>query len=91
MEGSRETMCARCAHLQVCMHKDQFLTAQQVVDDLEFSLGLNEKGEVSMIKLRNIPWIRPTNLVCNNFLENRLLTRATEHITNGQQIFIKKE
>lgn len=91
MDGSRETMCARCAHLQVCMNKEQFLTAQQAVDDLEVIFGTTKDNAVAMIKLRSIPWIKPTNLVCNNFLENRLLTRVSEAMENSQQIFIKRE
>lgn len=71
MSECKETMCSRCAHLQVCMNKELYLRAQEAVDDHDVYLGSNEKGDVSIIKLRNISWIKATNLVCINFLERR--------------------
>lgn len=66
MNDQRKTICSRCAHLQVCRFAEKLKIAQKAVDELEVSFEDHQS-----IKLRDLVWIRTTDLICNNFLEDR--------------------
>ncbi len=60
--GVKETLCSHCGHLQVCSLKEQFLKAQNAVN--EVTVGLGDRG----IKyLRDFDWIKPVTLECVHF------------------------
>ena len=67
MFGVKETCCTRCSHKDVCQYKEEYLAAQAAVD--EVSVNLPSKGDkpVKSIRLRDIPWIEPTELKCRYF------------------------
>jgi hypothetical protein len=67
MFGVKETCCTKCGHRDVCQYKEEYLAAQAAVD--EVSVNLPSKGDkpVKSIRLRDIPWIEPTELKCRYF------------------------
>lgn len=62
-----ETMCTTCMHQDVCSLKGKFLDAQKAVDGLivydELPTGL-----LGQVKLRDIGFIKPVELVCIHFI-----------------------
>lgn len=68
--GSKETACTTCIHREVCALKNDFLEAQRQVD--EVNICKEEKdGAHSVIKLCNIPFIKPVNLECKYYIHDR--------------------
>lgn len=67
--GVKETMCTRCAHRTVCKNTETFLAAQKEVDKVTIT------RESTVWDLSDIPWIRPVELVCKNYMENRTNTK----------------
>ena len=65
--GVKETLCTRCMHRPVCIHKDIYLCATEAVDNVTVSLPSNG-AEKCTIELRNIPWIKPVELSCVNYI-----------------------
>lgn len=63
--GVQETLCTRCSHREVCSLKGQFLEAVKSANDITVSCG-----EKSIIRLRDIPWIKPIELVCTHYRED---------------------
>lgn len=68
MSGSKEAMCAKCAHLSVCKYKEDFLCAQEAIDQAIVPLPPKDDKN-RMINLRDIHWIAPVQLKCNYFYE----------------------
>lgn len=62
MGGCNETACTNCAHLKVCKFKEEFLKAQDAVNDVMVHLGDNR-----MIRLRDIKWIPAVILRCEYY------------------------
>lgn len=60
--GCKETQCTHCIHREVCSKKEDFLKAQEAVDNT--FIGLGDKGG---IYLRDIIWIHPVDLSCAHF------------------------
>lgn len=68
--GCEEILCTHCDHFQVCSFKEQFLKAQNVVN--EITVGIGDRG----IKyLRDFDWIKPVKLECVHFAEKRSALR----------------
>lgn len=67
MFGVKETCCTRCAHREVCQYKEEFLAAQNAVDEVSVHLPVKDEHTVKSILLRNISWIEPTELRCKYF------------------------
>ena len=67
----KESLCTRCAHLSVCSYRDKYLKLQEQINNLEISM-IESDGATRFTKLQNIPWIRPVELSCIYFMENRL-------------------
>lgn len=65
LKGSQ---CDNCAHQKVCSLTEEFLNAQQAVNNVHVSLG-----ERSMKNLRDFDWIKPVSLECIHFMEKRSL------------------
>ena len=64
--GCKETLCSHCGHLQVCSLKEQFIAAQEAVDNVQVSLG-----DHTMKDLRSFDWIKPVMLECIHFTKRR--------------------
>ena len=62
MIGCTETLCASCDHRDVCKLRDEFLKAQQTVDDVTVSLG-----DHKLKRLRDFDYINPVNLQCKHW------------------------
>ena len=66
-ECCKETMCTTCIHQDVCSLKGKFLDAQKAVDGLivydELPTGL-----LGQVKLRDIGFIKPVELVCIHYV-----------------------
>lgn len=69
MYGVKETCCTKCAHKDVCQYKDEFLAAQQAVDEVTVHLPTKEENTARMIRLRDISWIDPVELKCSHFYQ----------------------
>lgn len=70
----KETMCTRCAHLPVCKYRDQFLDAQKAANNITLYGTSTEDGNTTITKLRDVPWIKPIDLVCTYFLKSETPT-----------------
>ena len=66
-ECTKATQCTRCIHRGVCSFTEDFLTAQQAVDNLDVTLK-DKLGRVRSIYLRNIEWIKAVDLECMYFM-----------------------
>ena len=74
--SSKETLCGTCQHLKVCALKQQFLNAQQAVDNVSVTIDNRcADGRVSMKYLRDFDWIKPVSLGCVHFLKDIPSTR----------------
>lgn len=62
--GVKETLCTRCFHREICSLKEQFLAAQNAVDNVFVSLG-----DHSSIKLGDIQSIKPVELMCKHYIK----------------------
>lgn len=69
--GSKETLCSHCEHLQVCSLKAEFIAAQQAVDNVCVNLG-----DRKMKNLRDFDWIKAVNLECVHFISKRSTIRG---------------
>lgn len=79
--GCEETLCTHCDHFQVCSFKEQFLKAQNAVN--EITVGVGDRG----IKyLRDFDWIKPVKLECAHFTEKRSVPR--DILTDNQALRI---
>lgn len=65
--GSEETICSRCAHLDVCKYKEELLNAQETVNNITISRDRDKEDGIRLIKLRDIPWIKRVRLECIYF------------------------
>lgn len=66
----KESLCTRCAHLSVCSYRDKYLNLQEKIDNLEITM-IESDGATRYTKLQNILWIKPVELSCIYFMENR--------------------
>lgn len=78
----KESLCTRCAHLSVCSYRDKYLNLQEQINNLEISM-IESDGETYFTKLQHIPWIRPVELSCIYFMENRLELLRNYFTTSG--------
>lgn len=67
MVGLRETLCTHCSHREVCSFKDKFLRAMEAVNEITVNCPTKEDNAVSFIKLCDIPWIKPVELICQHY------------------------
>ena len=63
MNGSNETLCSTCEHINVCKHKDQYLAAQS-----QINMTYVSAGDKATIRIYDIPWIRNITLDCINYM-----------------------
>ena len=70
MNGSNETLCSSCEHLNVCKHKEQYLAAQS-----EINLTYVPAGNEAMIRIADIPWIRNITLDCINYMRQMTMRK----------------
>ena len=79
MTGSKECLCASCAHLHVCSLKEMFLNAQTAVDNCtmsEATITDDGKPAAKMTYIRNIEFIGPIQLKCKHYMKrNEVATR----------------
>lgn len=62
------TSCAECTHKEVCSLKEQFTAAQTAVNQVTVSLPAEpDSNRHELIRLRDIKWIKPVDLVCIHF------------------------
>ncbi len=67
-EPKNGTLCADCAHKEVCSLKEQFKMAQTAVDQVTVSLPAEpDSNKQGFIYLRDIKWIKPVDLCCIHF------------------------
>lgn len=52
-EGSRETLCSRCVHCEVCAHKATYLEATTRMNDAFFNAIRQEYSGVDFLKFRD--------------------------------------
>lgn len=71
MGGVKETMCTRCAHCEVCALKNNFLAAQEAVDNTTVYLD-SDDGKVRMMKIHDMPFIKPVNLECKYYMAQQM-------------------
>ena len=86
MIGLRETSCTRCSHREVCSFKDEFLRALEAVNEVTVNRPAKEENNVSFIKLCDIPWIKPVELICQHYQKcqpvNRNLSKEDSRESN---------
>lgn len=70
MNGSNETLCSSCEHLNVCKHKEQYLAAQS-----QINLTYVSAGNEAMIRISDIPWIRNITLDCINYMRQMTMRK----------------
>lgn len=79
MTGSKETLCASCAHFHVCSLKETFLKAQVAVDNCimsEETITDDGKPATKMTYIQNIEFIGPIQLKCKHYMKrNEVTTR----------------
>lgn len=73
--GVRETLCTSCSHKEVCSFKDEFLSAIKAIDEVLVGLPSKDPNVGCMIKLRDITWIKPAELMCIHYNKNISTTR----------------
>lgn len=66
-ECCKETMCTTCIHQDICSVKKKFLDAQKAVDGLIVYDEL-PTGPLGQVKLRDIGFIKPVELVCIHYI-----------------------
>ena len=66
-ECCKETMCTTCVHQDICSVKEKFLDAQKAVDGLVIYDKLPD-GKLGQVKLRDIGFIKPVELVCIHYV-----------------------
>ena len=66
-ECCKETMCTTCIHQGICSVKKKFLDAQKAVDGLIVYDEL-PTGPLGQVKLRDIGFIKPVELVCIHYI-----------------------
>ena len=66
-ECCKETMCTTCVHQDICSVKEKFLDAQKAVDGLVIYDKLPD-GKLGHVKLRDIGFIKPVELVCIHYI-----------------------
>ena len=64
----KETICTGCAHREICSLKEEFLNAQEAVDNAIVSRKSGTSDKICMIDLRNITFIEPVKLVCKHYI-----------------------
>lgn len=74
MTGTKETLCTRCIHREVCSLKIEFLEAQKTVDDVYISRPCDDGKKVGMIHLRDIKYIKPVELMCVHYEKKKEVT-----------------
>ena len=67
----REPLCTRCSHREVCIFKDEFLRALEAVNEVRVDRPTKEKNAISFIKICDIPWIKPVELICEHYREKQ--------------------
>lgn len=65
--GVKETQCACCSHREVCSLKQEFLAAQEAIDEAVLHRERKDYGPVSMIRIRDIKYIEPVELRCKHY------------------------
>lgn len=63
----RETPCTRCVHLNVCIHKNDFLDIYKAVYDIEIYKGC-KNGGVSAKKITNYECLGEIRIDCRYFM-----------------------
>ena len=66
-ECCKATMCTTCIHQDICSVKKKFLDAQKAVDGLIVYDEL-PTGPLGQVKLRDIGFIKPVELVCIHYI-----------------------
>lgn len=67
MFNAKETCCTNCAHKDVCLCKERFLKAVEAIDEVVVNLPPVD-GKTCTIRLHDIPWIKPVELVCSHYM-----------------------
>lgn len=76
MDGVKEAQCARCAHFEVCALKEEFLAAQEAIDNTSMSFKEKDLDRVAIVYIRNLDWIKPIELQCKHYMKKGdVLTR----------------
>lgn len=65
--GVREALCTSCSHREVCSFKDEFLSAVKAINEVFVGLPSKDPKVGCMIKLQDITWIRPVELMCVHY------------------------
>lgn len=78
MTEVKETLCTHCAHREVCSFKDEFLRAIEAVNEVSVGRPSKEPNVVGYIKLRDIKWIKPVELVCTHYYKDVPQTREAQ-------------
>lgn len=67
---SKDLLCERCTHREVCSYKKIYIEAQKSVNNV------NVISDDSFIRLKDITWIRPVTLQCIHYeIDNQIIAR----------------
>ena len=66
MEGCKETQCTSCAHRSVCKNTDLFLNVITAIDNAKVTY--DDRSQ----KISSIPWIKPIEVYCVNYFNNKI-------------------
>lgn len=69
MYDVKETSCSRCVHKDVCLYKEQFLTAQRTVNEVTVAIPATDENGAGVTKIRDISWIESIELKCKHFYQ----------------------
>lgn len=64
--GVKETECTHCIHKEVCFLKQDFLKAQEAVDNTYISKSCADE-KTGMIEIRSLKFIKPILLHCIHY------------------------
>lgn len=73
-----KTCCSTCVHKDVCLYKEQFLNAQQAVDEASVTFPATNEHGMGIVKIRDISWLEPIELRCKHFYQVTGTTRTGE-------------
>lgn len=65
--GVKETECTHCTHKEVCFYKQDFLEAQEAVDETYVSKPCSDGKTAEMIRIKDLKFIKPVLLHCVHY------------------------
>ena len=73
--GIKKTQCTYCSHREVCSLKEEFLEAQDAINETVLHREQKDNGTISMIHIRDIKYIEPVELCCKHYMKSAATVR----------------